>query len=38
MSLSFIKMEDKDFLTISYLNVRGQTGLPVEKQFQIEFF
>ena len=29
---------DKEFLVISYLNLRGQTGLPVEKQFQVENF
>ena len=28
----------KEFLVISYLNLRGQTGLPVEKQFQVENF
>ena len=31
-------MEVTSFLTISYLNVRGQTGLNVEKQLQIERF
>ena len=40
LSLSSAKMENtnQDILIISYLNVRGQTGLTVEKQFQIEDF
>ena len=29
---------DKEFLVISYLSLRGQTGLQVEKQFQVENF
>ena len=29
---------DESILTISYMNIRGQTGLKVEKQFQIEDF
>ena len=28
----------KDTLIVSYLNIRGQTGIPVEKQLQIEEF
>ena len=27
---------EQQFLVISYLNIRGQTGLPIEKQYQIE--
>ena len=30
--------KQKEILVISYLNLRGQTGLPVEKQFQVENF
>ena len=29
---------EQQFLVISYLNIRGQTGLPIEKQYQIEEF
>ena len=28
----------KEFLVISYLNLRGQTGLQIAKQFQVENF
>ena len=40
LSLLLAKMagSKKEFLVISYLNLRGQTGLPVEKQFQVENF
>ena len=31
-------MASEKILTISYLNIRGQTGLPVVKQLQIEDF
>ena len=29
-------MEETNILRISYLNIRGQTGLPIQKQLQIE--
>ena len=29
---------EQQFLVISYLNIRGQTVLPIEKQYQIEEF
>lgn len=29
-------MEETNILSISYLNIRGQTGLPIQKQLQIE--
>ena len=29
-------MATKNILTIAYINIRGQTGLPVVKQLQIE--
>ena len=31
-------MQKKDILTISYLNIKGQTGFKVDKQFQVEDF
>ena len=31
-------MQEKDILTISYLNIRGQTGFKLDKQFQVEEF
>ena len=31
-------MQENDILTISYLNIRGQTGFKVDKQFQVEDF
>ena len=30
--------KQKEILVISYLNLRGQTGLQIEKQFQVENF
>ena len=29
-------MQEKDILTISYLNIRGQNGFKLDKQFQVE--
>ena len=31
-------MTGKSILTICYMNIRGQTGLNVDRQFQIEYF
>ena len=31
-------MQEKDILTISYLNIKGQTGFKLDKQFQVEDF
>ena len=31
-------MQEKDILIISYLNIRGQTGFKLDKQFQVEEF
>ena len=28
----------KEFLVLSYMNIRGQSGLPLDKQMQIETF
>ena len=38
--LSVLKMieSNRDTLIIGYVNIRGQTGLQIEKQFQIEDF
>ena len=31
-------MQEKNILTISYLNIKGQTGFKLDKQFQVEDF
>ena len=35
---SFLAMTSENILTIAYMNIRGQSGLKIEKQLQIEEF